>query len=254
MKKAFFILCFCLGLLAPMAAGAEVLTIATGEWPPWTGKDLPGRGYVLQLVREAFAETGHQVKYEFFPWARALALTAEGGADASAYWYKCRSVKHDFYYSDVLTHERIVFFRKKSTTVRPWNKLADLAGYRIGASLGVTYTEEIVRLGREGLLTVDIGKDNLMNFNKLIHGRIDLLPSPEIFGFKTLRDNFPPEVADGIVVEPKPLCVRTGHLIFPRKAEKSKRLLKDFNRGLEMLVKSGRFDDLKRDFDSGKYQ
>ena len=254
MKKALLLLCFCLSLLVPAAAGAEKLTVATGEWPPWTGAGLPDQGYVLQLIREAFALSGHQVKYEFLPWARALAMTVEGGVDASAYWYKCPRVERDCYCSKALTREKIVFFRKKSLRIRKWKKLQDLTGYRIGASLGVTYTEEITRLGREGVLTVDHAKDNLTNFRKLVHGRIDLLPSPMAFGLKILRDNFPPQVAKSIVIDPRPLYVRTGHLIFPRKAEKSKTLLQDFNKGLDLLIKSGRYDELRSDLASGRYE
>ena len=254
MKKALLLICLCIGLLVPATAHAGPVTIATGEWPPWSGENLPGQGYVLQLVREAFAETGHTVKYEFYPWARALVVTVEGGVDASAYWYESEKVKKDCYYSDVLTRERIVFFRKKSTRLEGWNTLEDLCAYRIGATLGVTFTEEIVRLGAKGVLTVDLAKDNLTNFRKLVHGRIDLLPSPEVLGLKILRDNFPPDVRKGIVIDPKPVSQRTGHLIFPRKVPASKELLQDFNRGLKMLIRSGRYDELLHDFAAGKFE
>jgi len=254
MKKTVLLFCLCIGLLVPATANARPVTISTGEWPPWTGEDLPGQGYVLQMIREAFAEMGHEVKYEFYPWARALAVTLEGGADASAYWYESPNVKRNCYYSDVLTREQIVFFRKKSTRVEAWDTLEDLCAYRIGATLGVTFTEEIVRLGEEGVLTVDLGKDNLTNFRKLVHGRIDLLPSPKVLGLKILRDNFPPNVRKGIVIDPKPISLRTGHLVFPRKAAGSKKLLQDFNRGLKMLIQSGRYDELLHDFTAGKFE
>lgn len=253
MKKAVLLICLCIGLLVPVTADAGPVTIATGEWPPWTGKDLPGQGYVLQLVREAFAQTGHEVRYEFYPWARALAVTVEGKVDASAYWYESENVERDCCYSEMLTREDIVLFHKKSTRLDGWDTLEDLCAYRIGATLGVTFTEEIVRLGEKGVLTVDLGKDNLTNFRKLVHGRIDLLPSPKVLGLKILRDNFPPNIRKGIVIDPKPLSRRTGHLIFPRKAPGSKKLMQDFNQGLEMLIQSGRYDELLRDFAAGKF-
>src|SRR5690606_5858445 len=57
------------------------LTLTTLEWPPYVGQDLPGGGYVQQVVDAALAQVGWQAKVTSYPWARALKLAREGRVD-----------------------------------------------------------------------------------------------------------------------------------------------------------------------------
>jgi hypothetical protein len=41
-----------------------------------------------------------------------------------------------------------------------------------------------------------------------------------------------------------PLLVRSGHLLFPKEAERSKYLMKVFNQGLEEIKQSGEYDTI----------
>ncbi|MFO7817628.1 MAG: hypothetical protein R6V39_08120, partial [Desulfovibrionales bacterium] len=84
-------------------------------------------------------------------------------------------------------------------------------------------------------------------------GRIDIFPSAEIMGYKTLRDNFSAEVVDSITSSSKPLHTSTGHLLFPKSRDDAQKLLADFNKGLKQLKDSGRYDELLDDVLAGKY-
>ena len=256
MKKFLFILVMslsCMLMFSFTASAQETVSISTGAWAPWAGKDLPNNGFVLHVVKEAFNNVGYNVNYKFFPWKRAYSMLVDGKVQASAYWYQSEKRKKDCYYSDQLTNEKIVFFYQKTNPLKDWEKLEDLKGYKIGASRGVTYTDKFWEMGEQGVLNLDVANDDLTNFKKLVKGRIDIFPSAEIMGYKTLRDNFSPEVVNSIESSSKPLHTSTGHLLFPKSRDDAQKLLSDFNKGLKQLKDSGRYDELLDDVLAGKY-
>ena len=53
----------------PAALRAEgPVRLVSGEWPPYVSASLPGFGPAAEIVREAFAATGHEVVIEFMPF------------------------------------------------------------------------------------------------------------------------------------------------------------------------------------------
>ncbi|MEJ2097738.1 MAG: hypothetical protein P8Y38_11535, partial [Deltaproteobacteria bacterium] len=52
------------------ASAAEIITIATLEYAPWTGKNLKDHGFVNHVITEAFQPKGYTVKYTYLPWKR----------------------------------------------------------------------------------------------------------------------------------------------------------------------------------------
>jgi polar amino acid transport system substrate-binding protein len=256
MKKlltALIVAISCLFMFSFTASAQDSVTISTGEWAPWSGKDLPHNGFVLHVVKEAFKNAGYNVQYKFYPWKRAYSMVASGKVQASAYWYESDKRKQDCYYSDKLTEEKIVFFYKKTNPMSDWKSLEDLQDYKIGASRGVTYTDKFWKLAEQGVLDLDVANDDLTNFKKLVKGRIDIFPSAQVMGYKLLRDNFSPEVVETIETNPKPLATTTGHLLLPKNRDDAQELLKAFNQGLQELKDSGRYDKLLDDVLAGKY-
>ena len=54
---------------AAVTSNADV-QLATLDWQPYVGQDLPNKGYVYQLVEQVFAEQGLTVNIQFLPFAR----------------------------------------------------------------------------------------------------------------------------------------------------------------------------------------
>ena len=69
---------------SPTLLGANTIKISTGHWPPYLSEDLPGGGFVSQIIRESFESEGVDVEFAFLPWSRALAMTKSGKYQASA--------------------------------------------------------------------------------------------------------------------------------------------------------------------------
>lgn len=90
--------CFCLGLAGAIAQ-AQTLRVATLEWAPYVGSDLPGNGLASRILNEALALNGDKAELVFLPWQRALNETREGRFDALMPAYLSPDRRQDFYTS-----------------------------------------------------------------------------------------------------------------------------------------------------------
>ncbi|UUZ46604.1 hypothetical protein LP420_22055 [Massilia sp. B-10] len=146
-------------------AGADDITLISGEWLPLLSEQLPGNGVLSRVVSEAFALEGVKVHYIFRPWPRALAEAEKGIAQGTLVWSKgapgsARS--RNFVYSDVVFEGKSVFFHRTGFAFA-WTRYADLAKYRIGGVLGYEYDFE----GTPGL-RIDRAPTEELSMRKLL--------------------------------------------------------------------------------------
>lgn len=258
MKRFFAYLClFVMAatlLAAPsaLAKEKEVLTISTGEWPPWTGAYLRGHGAVLDIVRQAFARRGYDVRFEFYTWQRAFELMALGEVNASAYWYHRDKYDDIALFSAPLNMEEHVFVHLRSKEIKPWKTLEDLAGYRIGAAIGLSYSDEFWRLAEEGVLNVQAVLDDELNMKKLLDNRIDMYPVTRSMMEYALRDKYR-DIRDKVAMTKTSFCKSAGHLLFPRERPESKRLCEEFNAGLNEILQDGTLEMIMKRLQHGYY-
>ncbi|MBS3808800.1 MAG: transporter substrate-binding domain-containing protein [Desulfobacterales bacterium] len=231
---------------------ARTITISTGNYVPWTGKDLEKGGPYLQVVREVFNRAGYAVKFKFYPWKRALIMSREGKFDASAYWATSEKRREDFYQSEPLAWDRVVFFYRKEKPLKDWDGFKDLKEYRIGVTRGYTYTDEFWKQTEKRNLNFDKANNDLSNFRKLIRGRIDLFPCEKIRGYTLLDKHFSEEIAARVSHCQKSLTITSCHLIFPKALEGSSELLKKFNEQLKALKEEGDYDSYWENINGGK--
>jgi len=230
--KAIIFCCF-----TTLSYGQEVV-VTTGEFPPWTSETLEGGGFINQVISAAFTEQGHTVKFEYFPWARAMKNLELGLADASSYWFFSEKHKSKFLLSDPVTWQQLVFFYHTENPLHKWNSFSDLIDYTVGVSLGYTYPEELWDAFESGV-NVQSASTDLLNFKKLTLRRIDLFPIEKIAGFELLRTELSKEKIKMISYHPKPLMSVSSHILFSTNAEK---LRSDFNEGLKIITKNGLLD------------
>jgi polar amino acid transport system substrate-binding protein len=235
------------------ASAAEIITIATLEYAPWTGKNLKDHGFVNHVITEAFQRKGYTVKYTYLPWKRAAAEAKEGKYSALSYVYWSKDWEKDFFLSNPISEEKIVFFHLKSNPIKDWITLEDLKNYKFGATRGYTYTKEFWEAAKTRRLTVDVTNSDLQNFKKLLAGRIDIFPSGLVNGNSILQKEFDASKADLLSIDPKPLSKTTGHLAFTKSRKNSEGLVRIFNQGLAELKNSGLYDKFREDLLAGKY-
>ena len=240
-------------LIGYSASAAEIITISTLEYAPWTGKNLKNNGFVNHVITAAFQRKGYAVKYTYLPWKRAVTETKSGQYSALSYVYWSKDRQKEFYLSDPISEEKIVFFHLKSNPIKDWNTLEDLKNYKIGATRGYTYTKEFWDAANSKRLMVDVTNSDIQNFKKLLSGRIDIFPSGLVNGRSILEKEFNPGVPPLLSFHSKPLSKTTGHLAFTKSRNNSESLLRTFNLGLAQLKKEGLFNKFRDDLLAGKY-
>ena len=240
-------------LLASGASAQEIITVATLEYPPWTGKNLKFNGFVNHVISEAFKRSGYSVRFTYLPWERAVTETKNGKYAALSYVYYSEAREKEFHLSGPISEEKIVFFHLKSNPIRDWKTLDDLKNYRFGATRGYTYTQEFWEAAESKRIKVDITDSDKQNFKKLFAGRIDIFPSGLVNGYSFLRKEFQAGKLQLLSYHPKPLSATTGHLAFTKSRKNSENLRQIFNRGLAELKKEGLYDEFMANLLAGKY-
>ena len=135
----------------------KIITIATLEYHPWTGKNLKFNGFVNHVITEAFRRGGYTVKYAYLPWKRAVGETKRGDYAALSYTYFSKDREKEFYLSDPISAEKIVLFHLKTNPIKDWKNLDDLKIYKIGATRGYTYTKEFWKSTVPSLSITQVG-------------------------------------------------------------------------------------------------
>ena len=247
-----FIAVFSMCLTQSITAKDKVI-IATGEYTPFVSAALKHNGYVSHIIKKAFSFEGIDVEFRYLPWKRSYESTKAGDYDATSFWYESDERKKEFYYSDIVTHEKTVFFYRKDNPLKQWTTLSDLKGLSVGATIGYTYTKEFWDAATQGVFNLSKTSKDIGNMKKLVAGRIDIFPAGMVQGSTLLNKNFAPGIVSTIDFSETPLVSTTGHLLFPKSKESSKKLLAVFNKGLAKLKKSGELETMYNSLITGGY-
>lgn len=251
-KRLIWFLGLVLGLLTSFSLQARTVTIATGEYPPWTSQHLRNGGFVNDVIARAFKQQGIDTKFVYLPWKQARLATRAGNYDATSFWF--HSAEHGQYFleSQPVMQAKTVFFHLRSKNIPNWSKLSDLSQYTIGATRGYTYTEDFWNASKTGELHVQEVHSDEINLQKLIAGQIDLYPTGELVGWMMINHRFP-SVKYQITFLPKPLVITTGYLLFPKAKPESESLMETFNKGLAALTADGTIQSLRNILMAGGY-
>lgn len=254
MKK----LCFSLAIMfffstVLFADTATTIRITNGEWEPFLSEYCPHYGVDSHIVSEAFKLEGITIKWGFFPWKRAFVIAEQAEDwDASAAWWPTDEVKQGFLVSDPISNTSFVFFHIKNYQF-DWKSIDDLKGIKIGGTLGYDYGKDFMKAMEENRIQVDTVPADETNFKKLLKDRIQIFPNDPIVGYSQIRNTFSAEEAAQFTHHPKEFEKSTLHLIISKKCKNGQLFLDKFNSGLKKLKESGRFDQIFKDLEAGKY-
>lgn len=233
---------------APDASGGGAspqgapLVIATLEWPPYIGTNLPDNGYVAKVIREALAPSGLTIRFDFMPWARAVTLLRSGEIMVAAPVYRNAARDKDCVFSAPFPGGPLVLLAMPGRGGR-WKDLRELAGLRIGVTRGYGHTDAF---DAADFLTKEQANDDVSNLRKLLAGRIDAFAADRYMVGHLLRGT--PGLAPLPLAEfAPPLGEPTLHLCFSRWHQGNGQLRQAFDAGLEKLRNSGRLDELYGD-------
>jgi polar amino acid transport system substrate-binding protein len=217
------------------------VTLSNDEYPPYLSQNLPWYGLLSRVVTEAFALENVKVHYVFYPNNRCLESARTGLADGSLGWAVTPERLKDLKYTDPVMTLNMVFFQRSGRTI-PWQKLSDLAPYRIGVTVGNTYSTEFDGLASSKVLHTESSSDDLASFRMLLANHVDLFPIDSEVGNMLLMGNFHPDQRDQMVAQTRAFWTAEVHVVIWRKLRKGDELIRRFNLGLQQLRKSGEYD------------
>ncbi|MDG9925222.1 MULTISPECIES: transporter substrate-binding domain-containing protein [unclassified Pseudomonas] len=226
-------------LLLPLAATADEVRLTNGEWSPYLGQNLPHHGVASRIVEEAFALEGVRVKWEFYPWARALRSAERGNSDGSAVWLRSPEREQAFFISEPVVESGYYLFHRKDRPL-DWRRVSDLQGLSIGGAIDYDYGQEFQLAERDGTLKVKRLSNEEQGLRMLLAGRLDVFPMDKVVAFDMLHSQFSREERSQLSFHPLPLRSDSLHLLLSKKVPGNEQRMAQFNRGLKALQDSGK--------------
>lgn len=164
-----------IGLLSSSSVCSASIRLAAEDWPPYTTPSLPNNGVTGALVNTVFARLGHKVDVDYYPWKRAVeyGLHDPRYAGYLAVWRTPEREKL-CYFSTPVGHTQSVLAYLKDGPVQAAN-FADLRAVRVGVVSGYTNGDEFDALVHSGVLHVEEGVSDEVNFRKLQSGRFSAM-------------------------------------------------------------------------------
>lgn len=224
-----------LALAAGLPALAEqTVTLASLEWPPYAGKQLPDQGASSAVVKAAFAAMGYRLHIEFVPWSRAVQMARDGRVAGYFPEYHSGTVAARFTLSDPIGEGPLGLAQR--TTLRiPWNNLSDLARWRVGVVQDYVNTAEFDARVAGGQQRVDVSLNDRQNLLKLAASRVDLaIIDPHVFGYLRKHDQAVAAVGNRLEMNPRLLETKDLFVCFAR-SEDGERWARVFNEGLKKV-------------------
>ncbi len=238
------------------------LTLATTQWPPYTGHDLKSGGYASEIVTEAFERAGYAVEIKFYPWSDALAAARSGQVDALFPVYHEAAREADFLFSAPMAKSPLGLFKRSSMAGKtPLGRtkpaaeidypvdprvdreaaLRGLDDHTFGVVTG--YANPSV-FETEGFDVVKAVNDR-ENMENLMEGRIDLAVMDRRVGRFLIREYHLWRKDQVAFLEP-PLAVKKLFLAVSVKAPEASSKKEAFDRALEALRADGVLERIRK--------
>jgi polar amino acid transport system substrate-binding protein len=192
------------------------------------------------------------VSYGFFPWNRSYTYVESGEWNASAIWGKTEEREAHCLFSDVLySGESVLFFLKNKPLTWTGNT-SDIKGLKIGLPLGSAKGKLLEKAETDGLVTYDIGGDQVGIYKKLLAQHIDAVDETKSIGWNIIQTNFSKDDIDKFDCT-TPYETWDYSVIFSKEIDRNNYYLKIFNEGLQEMKQNGRFDAIWEAFYRGEY-
>ncbi len=146
------------------------LNVATLEWPPYVGANLPEGGLLAQQLHEMLSSRGFKSKINYLPWSRALKASSEGEYDVLFPAYFSVERQEDFLFVKGLSSGPVGFYVRKKDGLSE-AKIDDLRGLKLAVVRGYVNVPEI---DDDPTWDIDEARTDRLSLVKLGKGRVDL--------------------------------------------------------------------------------
>ncbi len=228
------------------------LTLTTGEYPPDYSENYKHHGLTPHIVTESFALRNVSVKWNFVPWERANHMAQNLYSDATCCWAKTEERQKYFLYSNPVQDRIYVLFHLKNYDF-DWQTMDDLQGITISTTIGYAYGKAFDEARKAGKLQVEEAPSDIVNFKKLLSGRIKLLALPVKIGYAIINDTYDTQMAELFTHHPNPFYTYNNHVIISKAHSKADEVLRRFNEGIAELRSTGLYNQFLAEASRGEY-
>jgi len=228
-----------IGLCSGTAVAANLSVVHSGQWPPYSGQELPEQGLAVDLVATALKRAGYSPKIRVDSLDRILEGGKIGVYDVFATpWYS--DERNDYLLFSKPYLESYIRFIKQKDKDYEFDSLDDLSGKLVGVVAGYAYGDEF----NQSRDIIRISERNLIqNVLKLTQGRIDLTLDDELV-LRYEINRFMPSSMAKLEILAKPLAVRGVHIGVSRENPDHERIVTDFDKAIVEMKKDGTYDKI----------
>ncbi|PHV12533.1 substrate-binding periplasmic protein [Chitinimonas sp. BJB300] len=222
-------------LINAASADSKTITLASLEWPPYTGTKLPEQGASVAVAKAAFKAMGYELKVEFYPWSRAVQLGKSSPTHAGYFpEYDSADVRKDFHLSEPMGTGPLGLAQRVDAPFT-WNSIADLSSKKVGVVQDYVNTTEFDARVAAKQQKVDVAIDDGKNLLKLGGGRLDLaVVDSNVFNYLMKTDAALKSYVGKLSMNAKILEDKKLFICFKKDAE-GQRAAKIFNEGLKKI-------------------
>ena len=211
-----------LPLLLPLSSRAAgmPLHLATLEWPPFVGANLPDQGLSAFIVSTVGKRAGLETKISYYPWARALQVGATDPSYAGSFPAYSNSEREKSCYLSHDIGQSVLGFAHLKSTAFDWKTLDELKGMRIGVVHGYSNGELFDRMVHEEQLQTDTAPNDVTNLHKLLAKRIPVIViDRDVLRYLLQVEPSLKDAKNTIVFHPQPINQLSLHICFQRSRQ-----------------------------------
>lgn len=239
MHRIIKIILICQIILFNTFIYAAQLNVATSEWIPYVGKELPNQGLAIDIVNTALIRAGYQPVVTIDVWSRTLQGVDVGVYDLiAAAWYNEKRAQH-FTFSKPYLYNEIKLLKHVDSDFQ-YNSNADLNGRMVGVINNYAYGEKFNQA--QGLLRIP-GTHVLENILRVLNREIELTLDDERVLKYEIKHNIDKN-KDKLVIVPKSLSKNGLHIAVSKQNPKHKEIAQAFDKAIANMKKDGAFDKI----------
>ncbi len=237
MKKLAMMVIMLLVFSGLALAGGKEITLVTLDWQPYSGQQLKGQGFTLEIVNAAFKKAGYTVKYVFNnDWEDAYKKLDKGQYDGMCPEYYTKEKESTLMFSSYFCDSLLTLAFKKELKFK-YTGVKDLVPYRLGVVKGYFNTPEIDAATNIKKVVADTDEANL---NNLLAGKVDVIVIDRLVAQYFFNNKYQKSMHLIDFID-KPLTMHPLFVLFPKCLKESDQRMKDFNKALEEIKKDGTY-------------
>jgi len=237
LKHCLAALLLFVGALAQAAMAGDLKVVHSGNWPPYTGEDLPEQGLAIDLVTTALERAGYNPRVSIDSLEQILEGGKTGVYDVFATpWYTMDRGQHlDFSQPYLESHIRFI---KRKHSAFEYTDFDDLEGMRIGVIKDYAYDEDF---NQSPTIEKVVESSLPGNLQKLVEKEIDLtLDDERVLRYQINR--FMTDDMEKLEILEKPLVVRGVNIGVSRKNPDHAKIVADFDNAIAAMKLDGTYD------------